>query len=239
MSRAAFVAAAFAAACHVSIPAWAGPRDDLEAIAQAFEETALRVRDAEPAAVVKWSTPLRYVIHNNGAPPDMEQQARRAIAETAALARVAASEVTPADPAPNFVVRLENSAASSGQPCRAEMQSTNGRMTRVDVFMNVHRFRGVGHCITHEVMHGFGFRSHPRTADSILARGAARLDYTPTDKMLIRVLYDRRLGNNMETSAAARVACRVLAENLGISRWQAEPVCARRPGAAGGRLTRR
>jgi hypothetical protein len=237
--KAAFFAAAFAAVCHVSNPAQAGPREDLETMAGAFDEMALRVHDREPATLVRWSMPIRFRIVNDGAPPGLESEARRAIVDAAGLGRIPAREARPADPQANFTVRLENSTAAPRQPCVTDMRSAGGGMTQVDIVVNVNRFRGVGYCIVHEVMHGFGFRSHARTIDSVLKPHAVRLDYTPADRLLIRTLYDRRLGNDMDPVTASRIACGILAESLGVARGEADPVCAQRSGTGSGRVSRR
>lgn len=231
-----------AAAVYFAMTTAVAARDDLESIARAFDEAALRVGDAEPAPVVKWAGPIHFAIRNNGAPAALEPQVRQAILVMASLTDIAAREVPVNDARLNFLVQLDDSVLPAGnRVCRTEMQSTGGRLIRADVFVNVRRFRGGGYCVVHEVMHAFGFRSHPQHADSTLTYNLGRTAYTPTDHLLVRALYDRRLAFDMAPAAASRAACRVLAENMHVPRRQAEPICAQRNGrvaAAGDPLER-
>jgi hypothetical protein len=43
----------------------------------------------------------------------------------------------------------------------------------------------------------------------------------------------------MDTVTASRIACGILAENLGVARGQADPICAQRSGNGSGRVSRR
>lgn len=69
--------------------------------------------------------------------------------------------------------------------------------------------RVVSRCLAHEMMHVIGFVGHPHDSNSVLSYVYNNTDFTEIDRMIVRVLYDRRLKPGMrhlEAVAAARDA---------------------------------
>jgi len=67
--------------------------------------------------------------------------------------------------------------------------------------------RMVPRCLAHEMMHVIGFIGHPHDSNSVLSYVYNNTDFTEIDRMMVRMLYDRRLRPGMrhiEAIAAAR-----------------------------------
>ncbi len=74
----------------------------------------------------------------------------------------------------------------------------------------------VSYCGQHEIMHVLGFRGHFwRTRPSVLSVGGHGDDLSINDKLLMRTLYDERMGPRMNRDAALAAAKRIIAELFG------------------------
>jgi hypothetical protein len=98
-------------------------------------------------------------------------------------------------------------------------------MSKVELNLNFANIRRIDRCVVHEALHGFGFNSHPHSADSILSYVYNRSDLTLLDRHLIETLYDRRLRPGMPRTDAAKQACRILGEKMTASAADIEAVC--------------
>jgi hypothetical protein len=225
---------ALAAACHV-LPAHAGPADDLARLAKGFEDAALRVEDnsMKPKEIARWNGEIVLAFVNPAAASREATAMSKAVREIAAIAGIAVREVEAKDPAANFVGKYSDSSSAGfgmgggTSNCFSTTNFEKGSIERVDVNIGT-RMRGGDRCVVHEVLHGFGFNSHPHGLDSVLSYVYNREGLTPTDRLLIETLYDKRLKPGMTRTEAAPIACRILAEKTGISAAIAEPVCAQR-----------
>jgi Protein of unknown function (DUF2927) len=226
---------AVAAACH-AFPAHAGPADDLARLAKGFEDAALRIEDnsMKPKEIVRWDSTIVLAFVN---PTGASRQANlmsKVVREIAAIAGVAVREVEATDPAANFFGKYSDSAnAGFGidggtSNCFSTTNFEKGRIERVDINIGSRPRSGGDRCVVHEALHGFGFNSHPHGLDSVLSYVYNREALTPTDRLLIETLYDKRLKPGMTRAEAAPIACRILAEKTGVSAAIAEPVCAQR-----------
>lgn len=76
-------------------------------------------------------------------------------------------------------------------------------------------------CIWHELMHAFGFQSHPNAGFHSVLRDARRP--TRNDLVLLRTLYDERLGRGSRADVMnnARV---LLEEHAAVARGAADPL---------------
>jgi hypothetical protein len=210
----------------------APPRSELEMLARAFDEGALRVNDSVPAAVAKWTGTLYYAPLNGSAQPSVERQVIKALREMAAIAGLNLVVVEPDDKRVNVVARLsENEGPSGSQTCYSQWWRTDdGTITRVELYVNFKAWRGIDRCIVHESLHGFGFQSHAHSADSVLSYVSGRANLTQVDRLLLETLYDRRLAAGTEPVVASRTACRILAEKINATPPDVRAVCDARVG---------
>jgi hypothetical protein len=72
--------------------------------------------------------------------------------------------------------------------------------------------RMVTRCLAHEMMHVIGFVGHPHDSNSILSYVYNNTDFTEIDRMMVRVLYDRRLRPGMRHIQAIATARDVLVD---------------------------
>ena len=223
----------FGLAIAAATAAAASPqRSELEMLARAFDEGALRVNDAVPAALAKWTGTLYYAPLNSNAQPSIERQVIKAVREMAAIAGLELVVVDPDDKRANVVARFsENEGPSGSQSCYAQWWRTDdGKITRVEINVNFKSWRGIDRCIVHEALHGFGFQSHAHSADSVLSYVSGRSTLTQVDRLLLETLYDRRLPAGTEPVVASRTACRVLAEKINAAPPDVRTVCDARVG---------
>jgi hypothetical protein len=221
----------FALAACVALPANAGPAEDLARLAKGFEDAALRLQDdsTEVRGIVRWESTIVMAFVNPGIAARQAEGMRKSVREIAAIAGVAVREVDATDPAANFVGKFTDvTVADTRSSCFASTTWQGARILRVDLNVGA----GLGHrndrCVVHEVVHGFGFHSHPHGLDSILSYVYNREGLTPIDRLLVETLYDKRLKPGMTRAVAAPIACRILAEKTGVSAAVAEPICAAR-----------
>ncbi|HEX2886068.1 DUF2927 domain-containing protein [Vineibacter terrae] len=199
----------------------------LQDAAQAFDDAALRVNDAQPADLVRWTGPIFLAIADGDGLHARAAEIEASVRTLAAIARVPVSRVAADDPRRNFLVRP---AATGGRAaCRAAVASQAGRIASAEVEIYLGGRGSLTRCINHEVMHAFGFRSHAHAALSILSYKQSRqTDLSALDRVMIETLYDPRLRPGMRPAEAAPMACAVLAEKLGLSARDAGAQCGSR-----------
>jgi hypothetical protein len=203
-------------------------RDELAGAAQAFEQAVLRLQDSDdkPRGVVRWDGPIFYTARNAQASSTIEAMAFAAVGRIAEIAHLPVERVAPDDPRANTIVVLTDNESSSGlRTCFAQPSWKNWRMTKVELNLNFANIRRIDRCVVHEALHGFGFNSHPHSADSILSYVYNRSDLTLLDRHLIETFYDRRLRPGMPRTDAAKQACRILGEKMTASAADIEAVC--------------
>ena len=157
-------------------------------------------------------------------------EAERMVRALASVARVNVERVPASDPRRNFYIKASSRDSNGRNPCFSAVDWDDwGRMATVEVNVNLSNYSRLTRCINHEVLHGFGLRSHPATAFSVLSyHYANQATLTETDHVVLATLYDRRVPVTGPMNVIARAACGVLAEKLNMTAEAAEPVCARR-----------
>ncbi|HJQ57131.1 MAG TPA: DUF2927 domain-containing protein [Vineibacter sp.] len=213
-----------------------GGRGDLSAAllmtARAFDEAALRVNDTTPADLVRWTQPIFVAIDPGTELRPHAPQIIAAVNRLGAIAGVVVFPVAADDPRRNFLLRPADPAGRAA--CRAAVSSQAGHIVRVEIELFLNGRASLERCINHEILHGFGFRSHPHGAPSILSYRAAEVaQITPTDRLLLETLYDPRLQPGMKVADAALAACTLIGDRLGLGREAVESACANRPPANG------
>lgn len=226
-------AAAMVAACSA---ASADTKSELLAASHAFEQSALRLGDSDErlSRPIKWTTPIFYVATNASGSPTLERLAWAAARRIAAIAGVPIEEVLNGDGRANFFVILtENEAPAmpgqaGAQTCYALQWWKAWKLTKVELYINFKNFSRIDRCAIHEVLHNFGFMSHPHGADSILSYVFNRRDLTALDKQLIETLYDPRMTPGLPRADAAKLGCRIMAAKIGAVASDIEAVCSAR-----------
>lgn len=203
-------------------------RGALPDAARAFEDAALRVNDAQPAEPVRWTRPIFLAVADAGGMRALAPEIEASVKYMAAIARVSVTRVDINDPRRNFVVRQADPAGRAA--CRAGIYSQAGHITSVDVEIWLGGRGSLSRCINHEVMHGFGFRSHAHAAVSILSYKQARqTQLSAIDRVLLETLYDARIQPGMNLAAAAATSCGIIAEKLGVPAREAAGHCGQAP----------
>jgi hypothetical protein len=211
----------------------ADARADLAAAAQAFEQAALRIQDSDdkPRGVVRWAQPIVYAVRNAYASPTVEREAFAAVQRIAGIAGLSVQQADSADPRANYLVIFTDNEApampgqAGSRTCFSRSSWKGGQMTKVELNLNFANIRLMQRCVVHEALHGFGFNSHPHSADSLLSYVYGRSDLTTLDIRMIETLYDRRLRPGMPRPEAAKQACRILGEKMNTPASDIEAVC--------------
>jgi hypothetical protein len=118
-------------------------------------------------------------------------------------------EILPAgeDSAANVALKFISFQPSTTIPNAICVTRTTPRLGALrNATLEIHD-RAVSRCLAHEMLHVIGFVGHPHDSNSVLSYIYNNTDFTEIDRMMARVLYDRRLRPNMrhvEAIAAAR-----------------------------------
>jgi hypothetical protein len=150
----------------------------------------------------------------------------------AAIAGLPMEEVESDDKRVNVVSKFnDNETAGGVQTCFAQwVRRPDGVIQQVEININFRNWQRIDRCIAHEALHGFGFQSHPHSADSVLSYVSGRSKLTRVDRLLLQALYDRRLRPGTAPEEASRIACRLLAEKIGAALPDIHAVCDSRTG---------
>jgi hypothetical protein len=195
--------------------------------ARAFDDAALRVSDSRPASLVRWTGPIYLAISDADGLRGLAAEIEASVRTQAAIARVPVTRVDFNDPRRNFVVAPADRGGRAA--CLAGINSQAGRIVSVDVAIYLNGRGSLTRCINHEVMHGFGFRSHAHEAMSILSyKMKKQTQISALDRTLIETMYDARLQPGMTPEAATATAWRILAEKLGVSAAETNAECGNR-----------
>jgi hypothetical protein len=91
-----------------------------------------------------------------------------------------------------------------------------GALTRVELYIRSGS-RGYARCVSHEILHGFGFPAHPHDLHSVMSythQGFS--DYTAIDKETLKLLYNAELRPGLFHLPAMVAARQVLAREMGL-----------------------
>jgi hypothetical protein len=202
----------------------------LEEMVRAFDQTAMKVNGARARELARWRGTIYLAIASTPGIEHVAGQAERMVRTLAAVARVHVERVAVNDPRRNFHIKASARNSNGRTPCFSAVNWDDwGRMAAVEVNVNLTNRARLTRCINHEVLHGFGLRSHPETAFSVLSyHYTSQAQPTETDHIVLATLYDRRVPATGSLATIARAACGVLAEKLNITAAAAAPICARR-----------
>ena len=199
-------------------------RGSVTDVARAFEDAALRVNDWQPAEPVRWTRPIFLAIADTGGMRSLGSEIEASVRQMAAVARVSVTRVDANDPRRNFVVRQADPGGRAA--CRAGIYSQAGHITSVEVEIWLGGRGSLSRCINHEVLHGFGLRSHAHAAASILSYKQTRqTQLSAVDLVMLETLYDPRLQPGMNVASATSTACNVIAEKLNVPARDAVASC--------------
>ncbi len=213
-------------------------RQKLEDMVRAFDEMAVKVNGSRATELARWTGPIYLAIANTPGMERVSAEAEALVRNLAQLARVPVHRVAANDPRRNFSIVASTRDSSGTTPCVSQVDwDEAGRLTTVEVRLNLTNFGRLVRCARHEIVHGFGLRAHPDTAFSVLSyRYANQAELTDTDHVVLETLYDRRVPATGPMDTTTRVACQVMAEKLQMSADAAAPVCDRRSAPSRGGL---
>lgn len=192
-------AAVVAAAAVLAVPGAATANDEkrVEHYLQAFYESALWHDGKSAVWVRKWAQPLRVRLTGLMAEVhgDFVLSRLKAVTEIAGLEY---SVLQTGDKNTNFLIEFVDSSSlvANGRAAGCVTHTYSGpgnTYAYAHVLINLRMGAELGHCISHELMHALGFPGHPHGMDSVLSYVHRRDDLTETDRMSLRVLYDRRI----------------------------------------------
>ena len=209
-----------------------------DAMVENFERMALH-----GGALRVWETPLRIAVLGEGweqFTPEVAQAAGTFRTLTGLDAQVAPHGaeafnvlVTLVPPDEYGVVAARLGARNQGAEYLAEHTlcytvssiSTNNARARRATVVIPHDLSSlqIEACIWHEMMHVFGFQAHPDARFASALRGSPRM--TRNDMVLLRTLYDPRLGDGPPDEGVAR-ARSLLAEHASTARAARDPLAA-------------
>ena len=202
----------------------------LEDMVRAFDEMAIKVNGSRASELARWTGPIYLAIADT---PGMERVAAEAealVRNLAQLARVPVHRVAANDPRRNFSIVGSKRDGNGGTPCLSQVDwDEAGRLTAVEVRLNLTNYGRLTRCANHEIVHGFGLRAHPDSAFSVLSyKYSTQAQLTDTDRVVLAALYDQRVPATGSMDTTTRVACQVIAEKLRMSADAAAPICERR-----------
>ncbi|MBX3501459.1 MAG: hypothetical protein KF889_18620 [Alphaproteobacteria bacterium] len=202
----------------------------LEELVRAFDESAMRVNGSRAQELARWTGTIYLAIADTPGLERVAGEAENMVRTLAAFTRVNVERVAVSDPRRNFLIKASTRESNGRTPCLSAVDWDDwGRMATVEVHVNLTNAARLTRCINHEILHGFGLRSHPETAYSVLSyRYVNQAHLTEIDEVVLATLYDPRVPVTGSMPNIARIACGVMAEKLNMTAAAAEPICARR-----------
>lgn len=189
---------------------------------QGFAEMALWHDNQNPVPIRKWVMPMRVKIIGN-ASSGLKDFARERVETMAALAGLNAIFLKPEEEGENFVyefaegIRLRAGDRDAGCLSRSWWNG-KGEVTRVVVTVKLdYGIQFLKSCISHELMHAFGFPGHPHSLETILSYTNRYYEMTPLDRQSLKILYNAAIKPGMHHGEALQMARRVVLQQLNIS----------------------
>jgi len=197
----------------------------LAAALDAFEQLALW-RDAAGTAaggavptgnIVRWNRALFVRVVGRSSSSE-RASTLKFLREAAEIAGLAVTVEEGEGSGENFKIEFfpEYSAPPMLQSagCLARYWQNGGALTRVELYIRSGS-RGFDRCVSHEMLHGFGFPSHPHELRSVMSYTQQGLTgYTPIDIEALRTLYHQSVTPGMYHLPAMLAARKVIAERL-------------------------
>jgi hypothetical protein len=210
----------------------------LEDMVRAFDEMAIKVNGSRAAELARWTGPIYLAIAETSGMERIAATAEALVRELAQVAQVPVHRVAANDPRRNFSIVASWRDGTGSTPCLSQVDWDGmGRLTSVEVRLNLSNYGRLTRCANHEIVHGFGLRAHPDTAFSVLSyRYSTQAQLTDTDRVVLEALYDRRVPATGSMDTTIRVACQVMGEKLQMPADAAASVCERRSAPSRGGL---
>ncbi len=100
--------------------------------------------------------------------------------------------------------------------CLTRYWHSNGMIVRVELYIRSGS-RGFDRCVSHEMLHGFGFPAHPHELRSVMSYTQQGFnDFTEIDKMALSTLYHPSIRPGMPHLQAMVAARQILAERMEV-----------------------
>jgi hypothetical protein len=171
---------------------------EADRLLQYFDELALHRAgdDSKSGQVRKWTTPIRVKLSGTQTGfygPDAVATLQR----NAAVAGIAVEELREDASDANYVMEFMDTAflIANGRlaSCVAHTRTdAEGRIVYVQLQLNYRSPLGMRRCVEHEIGHSLGL-GHTHVADSVMSYASGRSAMTPTDHLVLRALYDKRV----------------------------------------------
>lgn len=170
--------------------------------------------------VRRWNEDLRVRFEGQASTRERET-VLRLLKEAADLARLNVNILDGAGTNENFkIVFFPEYGAPPGfanAGCLARSwYAGGGGIARVELFIRA-GIRDFSGCVSHELLHGFGFPAHPHELNSVMSyvRGGIN-EFTEIDRTALRALYRGRVTPGMYHLPAMAAARQFLAEEMGL-----------------------
>jgi hypothetical protein len=205
------------------------PQKQLEDVFGAFKDAAMRIQTSQAKELARWTGPIYLAFGDSAGLERVRTDVETTVSTLAAVVRVPVERVAANDPRVNFLVRASTRNSSGATPCFTMIDwDDTGRLVRVELNLNLSNFERLTRCTNHEILHGFGLRSHPDKAFSVLSyRYNTQAHLTDTDRIILETLYDARLPAAGSMDSIGRIACGLIADRLQVSTDRAASVCER------------
>jgi hypothetical protein len=210
----------------------------LEDMVLAFDEMAVKVNGSRATELARWTGPIYLSIADTPGMERVSAEAEALVRNLAQLAQVPVHRVAANDRRRNFSIVASSRDGTGSTPCVSQVDwDEAGRLTFVEVRLNLNNYGRLSRCANHEIVHGFGLRAHPDSAFSVLSyRYSTQAQLTDTDRVVLAALYDRRVPGTGSMDTTTHVACQVIAEKMQISADAAASVCESRSAPSRGGL---
>lgn len=201
----------------------------LEEVFGAFKDAAMRVQTSRAMELARWTSPIYLAFSDTPGLERARTDVEITVSTLASLVKVPVERVAANDPRVNFLVRASTRNAAGATPCYTVIDwDDTGRLVRVELHLSLLNLDRLTRCTNHEILHGFGLRSHPDTAFSVLSyRYNTQAHLTDTDRIILETLYDARLPTAGSMDSIGRIACGLIADRLHVSSDRAASVCER------------
>ncbi|MFQ5765429.1 MAG: DUF2927 domain-containing protein [Rhodospirillales bacterium] len=168
-----------------------------------------------PKEIRKWTETIRVKITGQEADkyrPEVEAQLGRVAQLTGVEFEISELSLAEANYEVRFVPTKEFLVNKEYVPCAVGTDGNNGVIEKIRIVISTAEKGFIKGCITHEIMHSFGFGKHSGIIRSVLSPLHGEEDFTPWDEIVLRTLYDPRLRPGMTREEATPIADGILRE---------------------------
>ncbi len=222
VNKACIIATVIIATVVVLVSACQTPEQDRERLGRFFDELAFGGpydSDVERSnRIVRWTRPVRVKlsgVRSEQYRPVVEARLQKVAALTGVSVRMLAAEESAANYEVEFVADEGFTVRNDFVPCLVTLSGDDPVIERAKIKISVVEEERIGDCISHEIMHSFGFKYHSGIVTSVLSPAHGEADFTRWDEIMLTVLYDSRLHLDMTREQAAAMGRQIIGELLG------------------------